>query len=144
MNITKINIKKILNELAEQYNVRLHFTLSSPDCGYARYWNNSITVSCRQSASDMLSTFFHEIGHIYCWDNSLWVSYHTQKEIENLTKQERLKYIRTALKAERWVDKWAKKEMKKHFPNIKYNPGYSDKNDGENFTNGIKKMLGYE
>jgi hypothetical protein len=144
MIITKRNIKKILNELAEQYSVRLHYTLSSPHCGYARYWNNSITVSCRQSAVDMLCTFFHEIGHIYCWEKSLWSSYHTHKELDNLTALEKKKYIRTALKAERWVDRWAKKEMKRHFPNIRYNPSYSTDLDAQCFLQSIKKELNYE
>ena len=144
MAIKKRMAIKILRELAREYDVRIHITESYPDCGFARYWKNSITVSRNQSAPNMFSTFFHEMGHIYCWNNSLWKSYHCNKPYEHLTKKEKKKLIMTALKAERWVDKWAKNEMKKHFPNIKYLPGYSTKEDGESFMKGIKKMLNYE
>ena len=146
MNITKSNIKKILIDLSREYDVRLHFTISQRSAtwiiyGYSRYWNDSITINLNQSANSMLSTFFHEIGHVHCWKNSLWSSYHIKKSISQLTKIEKEKYIRTALKAERWVDKWAKKEMAKHFDKVKYKPGYSTKEEGDQFLQVIKKMI---
>ena len=57
-----------------------------------------------------------------------------------MTKNEKSKYVRTALKAERWIEKWAEKEMKKHFNGIKYTSGYYNES-GEYFTKGIKKMI---
>jgi hypothetical protein len=68
------------------------------------------------------------------------MSYHIDKPIEEMDSIEKRKYVRTALKAERWVEKWAEKEMKKHFTGIKYPSGYY-KESGEYFTKGIKKMI---
>lgn len=142
MRITKKIINRLLIELSKEYGVRLHFTKSMiNNDGCARYWNNSISVSTTQSASGMLSTFFHEIGHIYCWENSIWTSYHVNKPFEHLTKEEKSRFIKVALKAERWVDSWAKNEMKKHFPNVKYSPSYESEADGKEFMTDIKNML---
>ena len=144
MRITKRIIKKLLIDLAKEYQVRLHFNIDKTSVGSARYWNNSISVNTNQSALGMLSTFFHEMGHIYCWNNSLWKSFHINKPIEKLTKNEKRKYILTALKTERWVDNWGKKEMSKHSPHLKYMDGYLSKESGKEFTKEIKKELRYE
>lgn len=143
MQITRKNVFKVLHELSNHYNIRLHFTesMGKYDHGCARYWVNSISISKKQSSRSMISTFFHEMGHIYCFENGLWKSFHINKSIEDLTRSEALKYLRTALKAERWVDNWAKKEMKKHFPKMKYIPGYDSDQSGREFTNSIKKMI---
>lgn len=142
MRITKKIIKKLLIELSKEYQVRLHFNeTDKTSVGSARYWNNSISVNPNQSAIGMLSTFFHEMGHVYCWENSLWKSFHVNKPIEDLNKKEKRKYISTALKAERWVDNWAKNEMRKHFPHLKYMDGYLSKESGTEFTKEIRKML---
>lgn len=144
MKITKRIIKKLIIELSREYDIRVHFTKSMPDAGCARYWNNSISISSKQSAIGMISTFFHEVGHIFCWKNSLWTSYHINKPIEHLTQSEKQKFIRVALKSERWVDNWAKIEMKKHFPKIQYLNGYRSFEDGISFMKQIKKMTNYE
>jgi len=69
------------------------------------------------------------------------MSYHVNKPLSHLTKDEQQKYLRTALKAERWVDKWAATEMSKHFHDILYQPGYQSVEAGEEFTKYIKKSL---
>ena len=104
MRITKRIIRKLLIDLAKEYQVRLHFNIDKTSVGSARYWSNSISINTNQSALGMLSTFFHEMGHIYCWNNSLLKSFHINKPIEKLTKKEKRNYILTALRAERWVD----------------------------------------
>lgn len=144
MKITKRIIEKLIIELSQEYEVRVHFTKSMPDDGCARYWNNSISISSNQSAIGMLSTFFHEMGHIFCWKNSLWTSYHLNKAVDDITSKEKQKFIKVALRAERWVEHWAKIEMKKHFPKIKYSNSYHSLEDGKLFTNEMKKMLRYE
>jgi len=144
MTIRKETIRKLLQELASEYDIKIRFTESLNGDGEARFWNNSISISTKQSPRGMLSTFFHEAGHVYCWDKSLWKSYHIDKPIENLTPQERTNYLKTALRAERWVDNWAKKEMRKHFPDIKYIDGYLSKQDGEILKKSIRKLLKYE
>lgn len=72
-----------------------------------------------------ICTFFHELGHIHCYRNNLWMNFHF---IHADAKKKKVDTsVRIALKAERWVDRWAAKEMKKYFPNIKYHWPYSDK-----------------
>jgi hypothetical protein len=136
--------RKIISELALLYGVRLHFEKTRKQHGEARYWINSISVNLNQSGISMLSTFFHEIGHVYCYQKGIWKSFHINKPLEDLTNSERKKYIATALKAERWVDRWAEKEMKKHFPRLKYMETYLSEENGKNFSDSIKKMLNYE
>jgi len=145
MHFNKVLTKKIaiqlVVELAQDYQVRLHWTKTSNDYGYCRYWCNSISINIHQSPIDIISTFFHEIGHIYCFDNNLWLSYHVNKPLKELTTIERKLYIKTALRAERWVDRWAKKEMSKHFSTIEYNPGYLCNEFGKNFVSSLKKLF---
>lgn len=140
MKIDKATATRLLQELSKDYEVKIYFSNTSFIDGCARYWNNSISVSLRQTPVGMLSTFFHEIGHLHCWENKLWRSYHVTKPLKLLTSEEKKKYIRTALKSERWVDNWAKKEMRKHFPNLSYIESYDD-HTGEIFLKQIKKKL---
>lgn len=144
MTIRKETIRKLLQELASEYDVKIRFTESLSGDGEARFWNNSISVSTLQSPRGMLSTFFHEMGHVYCWNNSLWKSYHINKAVKDFTTQERTNYLKTALRAERWVDRWAKNEMNSHFPDLKYIDGYLSKEDGEILKKSIRKLLNYE
>jgi hypothetical protein len=69
------------------------------------------------------------------------LSYHVNKPLKELTTIERKLYIKTALRAERWVDRWAKKEMSKHFSTIEYNPGYLCNEFGKNFVSSLKKLF---
>ncbi len=145
LRITKKTAKKLIRDLAKEYGVRLHFNYTElKHYGAARFWNNSISINVNQSGLNMISTFFHEIGHIYCWNNGIWKAYHTGKDIDDLTISEKQAFIRTALKAERWVDMWGKKEMKKHFPHLKYQDSYITKLDGEHFKKEIRKLIRYD
>ena len=129
--------------MAEEYNVKVFYSNSMNGFdGMSRYWKRSISLNCSLNASTMLATFFHEIGHIHCWDNSIWQSYHIDKSPSRLNNNEKSKFIRTALKAERWVEKWAKKEMKKHFPHLKYvSSGYSSKEEKDHFLKYVKNYV---
>jgi hypothetical protein len=74
-----------------------------------------------------LSVFFHELGHLHCYDTGKWKSYHTKKKLlSKLNKKEKALLVRTALKAERWVEKWAEREMAKHFPGVDYIRSYDN------------------
>ena len=144
MVLTKENINGVIKELANEYRVRLHFTNGTPLLnGYARYWSNSITISVNQSPISMLCTFFHELGHVYCWEHGLWKSYHIDP-YTHPTIEEKRKCIYVAVKAERWVDRWAKKEMKKHFQKIRYIPSYSTPIEVKILKDYIKKLINYE
>jgi hypothetical protein len=118
--ITKTNIKSIILSLAKEYKVKVFFSKSVKEKGLARYWRRSMTISTNYPPVSQLSTFFHELGHIYCYQHGLWPKYHLLKAPEYMTLKEKRSCYATALKAERWIDNWAKKEMTKHFPNVKF------------------------
>jgi hypothetical protein len=146
MRITKRIVKRILSELAQEYSIRIFY--SSSNNYYWRYIsghtssnNASLTISTNQSASYMISTFFHELGHIHCFKTGKWQAFHIHKNPRYMSKTEKSLYLRTAVKAEKWVDKWAEKEMKKHFPQIKYSPGYSDPEIVAEFKVEIRQYL---
>lgn len=113
--------KQELRFLARKYKVRLYFCYKyNHFSGIANGATNSITINGNiEKRNEILSTFFHELGHIYCYDNNLWNSYHKECYSKNTR--------RTALKAERWVDKWAEKELYKYNNKIKFIPSYQTK-----------------
>ena len=80
---------------------------------------------------DLIQTIFHELGHGFCMYHNKWSAYHT---IAIYNSKEKQSYICTALKAERWVDRWAKNEMEKWFPTLKYKSLYQTQH-GVNFLN---------
>ena len=138
---TKRNVKEIIQKLAKQYRVRVYFTKNLKSRGLARYWRRSISICAEQSATEMISTFFHELGHIYCYDNGLWLNYHNETPAIKMSEREKQLLYRTAVKAERWIDKWAEIEMLKHFPEIKYYTTYKDKEVVKDFIKSIKEEL---
>lgn len=82
---------------------------------------------CRKDA--MLSIFFHELGHKHCHDMGIWRWYHTRYMRNGrywYTKKLLNGIVKTGLKAEKWVDRWAEKTMKLYFPDIKYLVGYNE------------------
>jgi hypothetical protein len=68
---------------------------------------------------------FHELGHIWCYENGIWESYH--QKYEPRTRREKERFLRTALKAERWIDRWAEKKVKEIYPDHIYRWGYLNK-----------------
>lgn len=83
-----------------------------------------LNTGLKNNKKRMICVLFHELGHIYCYKNKIWDSYHYNKRISELTSKEKRLVILTGLKAERWVERWAEKEVKKYFPRIKYPFGY--------------------
>ncbi len=73
---------------------------------------------CRKDLNYRISALFHEMGHIHCHTNGLWRNYHFTGDDEYLTARECELVVRTALKAERWVDKWAEKESQKELKKL--------------------------
>ena len=97
-------------------------------------YKNSIFINKNITKKNLIiCSIFHELGHKHCCDNSLFVSYHTGKD-------KRLEKL-TALKAERFVDKWAAKEMKKQGYKIKYPFFYSEKGRAKNLKIYMDKFV---
>jgi len=148
--VTKRTVENLLYELSKEYKVRIFYSSSinsywkSVD-GHTSFKSGNITLSRNQSAANMIATFFHELGHVHCCMEGKWKSFHTTKLPSEMSKKEKSAYMRTALKAERWVDKWAETEMKKHFPKIKYpGSGYSGPINEEvvkSFKEEVRKYL---
>jgi len=116
-------------KIVESYGVKLtfkkmvHMALYSPS-------NKEIIINKNFiNKRILIPIIFHELGHHHCYENDLFFHYHHEDDI-------RLAKL-TALKAERYVDKWAANEMKKHGYKMKYPMFYYDKNRVINF----KKLL---
>ena len=81
---------------------------------------NTKTTSYRE----LLRTFFHELGHVHCYRHHIWKVIHDPDEQRDIRSMKRI--ICCALKAERWVDRWAYREARKHYPRfVPYCPYYA-------------------
>lgn len=83
--------------------------------GECRLDGKLISLNNRNSKREMLHTFFHELGHLYCIRHGIWKQFHKSKSIS--TKQ--------IFRVENWVEQWAKKEwerekMSKEFGRYKF------------------------
>ncbi len=99
--------------------------------GYARSHKSQIVVSrdAEKDTAYFISVLFHEAGHIHCYRNRIYPAYHGIWGIPMLNKKEKRAVVLTGWKAEQYVDRWAKKEMKKHFPKYKFIGAYKGEND---------------
>lgn len=114
-----------LKPIAKHYKVRIYFSKTLPNWvdGYSHGKNGiTININKEKTQNQLFSTFFHELGHVYCKRNGIWKSYHNPKS-STINKVRR-----TALKAELWVDKWAINKMKEHFPDNEYVGSYINMN----------------
>lgn len=117
-------IEKWIEELqiiSKHYKVKVNFSKKLPDwVDGLSHKKNGFTVSIKgnKTQEQIVSTFFHELGHVYCKRNKIWNAYH---QPHDHSKQ---RVRRTALKAELWIDRWAIKEMNKWFPDLKYTGSY--------------------
>lgn len=126
-----MELKRKINRLAKLYDVKVHYFSNKDEnssTGYVDVRESYIFIKKRKCEKEMLKTFFHELGHIYCYRNNKWFIYHNFG-FEKHTKSFEMfkKFKRTAYRAECYVDVWGKNEMKKHFPKIKYSLSYEQK-----------------
>ncbi len=101
-----------LYNLARDYGVRMEFrSMGLQGCFKPPVTMvlNRIILEDRQR---ILSVFFHELGHVYCYRHDLWYNYH--RDVTHIT----------GLKAERWVERWAAIEMGKRYPDLTYQSVY--------------------
>lgn len=129
--------KELITQIAKEYKIRVYwYSDINNNCGIAYHKSDpatnreSIHILKHPKVKDYLSTLFHELGHSYCYRNNVWSAYHNKRAIfrngRSYHKTKDLKTIlRTGYKAERWVDKWGRREMYKHFPHLTYRMGYT-------------------
>lgn len=131
-----------LRSIARQYKVRLYFNKEENLSGYFANKNGRVSIHLCKYAR--IKTFFHELGHLHCYRNKIYTTYHNCNNImpSMLSSCEyslwKKSFIATALRAERWVDNWGEKEMKKHFPKRKYEHSYKEKDSAKWLKNYFK------
>lgn len=113
-----------LRKLGKQYGVKVLFRRLPKDlAGQSDYEKNTIIVNnLLVSRQAILSAAMHEIGHCVCHQNGTFYDYHHTENDETRMK--------TALKAERYVDRWASFHLYFYDKRLKYIPSYSG-NDKE-------------
>ena len=144
------DIKNRIYRLAKIYDVKVIYFYNEDENypgGYFQYvetdpfqkYHIYINKSNYCIPKSYLCTFFHELGHVYCHRNGIWKKHHnTPKYID---REYALSVIRTGLKAERWVDKWAKNEISKFYPKIKQFQEYSSKERKDWYRENIIKKF---
>lgn len=111
LRVTKKFLFKEFHKIARQHGVKLNIKPISNAAGLYNEEINKITIDSNSNKKQLPFIFFHELGHLYCVNNNIWETYHN---FDNTWSA----YKSTALKAERWIDLWAEKEVKKYFNNI--------------------------
>ena len=122
---------KEAHTIAQYYNVTCLFGYTD-DGSEADVEDRIIVIDlCEvKSIGQFWSLFFHEIAHIWCYDNDKYYEYHA----ETLPIREYTRYIRkVGLRAERYVDSIGKKLMKEYFPYIKHRPTYQSEEDVKSY-----------
>lgn len=120
-----------VTEISKEFNIKLKLDDTCMGAGAADtkkriiYLNNFFLI--RKPLNCLYSVFFHELCHVLCLDNKKYFKYHTITHKLRLTKNDRIIMIKTGLKAERYVDKLAKKLMNFAKPNLIFEPGYEGK-----------------
>lgn len=123
--MTKPQVKRFLLKLAKHYKIKLTFKrkLLHNAGGLAKAHKSEIIVRSTDPSNTMICTFFHEVGHVMNFRNKKYITYHSY---DNFTYSSILKFIATAIKAEKYTDKVAKKLMKQYWPTLRYR-GYTKK-----------------
>lgn len=120
--------QKYLLQIADLYGTNLKF--DKYVVGSFSQFQNTITVGKFLKDHEMITTFFHELGHMICHVNGWYKKYH------NLYKYlHRTCPITSAqaVRIEMFVDKLGKEECKLWFPDHKYIGYYKDTLSCRNF-----------
>jgi hypothetical protein len=115
--------KNKAKQIASEYKVNIDFRIKKLS-GTASCITSTISINSNRNEEKFFSALFHEIGHIHCYRNRIWPAYHYNGILTWAIAKE---FKRTAFRAECWVDRWAKKEMKKYFPMLKFDGSYDFK-----------------
>lgn len=116
---------------------------ASVHLGECTYTKGYITLNekLKKDYSLAIKVLYHEVGHIYCYKNGIWKSYHNEDD-NNLTKKQKELIRRTGLKAERWVDDWASKRIKEQYPRLRFFLGYKTEEVTKRFKKKLKENYG--
>lgn len=108
--------------IAKQYNARVYFRyLPNGIAGCADGYTREIIINSKyKSRSIILSVFFHELVHLLCFDRGIWTNYHQSDDPEV--------YMKTALKAERYVDRTGEMMLYQYDKRVKFFHSYTGTN----------------
>ena len=99
-----------LQQVARQYGAELEFVNLGTDTA-GETVQNRIKLCTQLEGQDLISAFYHELGHAHFYSRGIHKDYHEPEEFEASDK-----YCnwRKALTVEREVDDWAEQEARKH------------------------------
>lgn len=120
-------ILAFMKEYSKSHNITFSIE-DMPDAGVAIPYERTIYIgkqhiSC-SSDEETISTFFHEVSHVKCFELGIFPLYHNKWRFD---RKDRAKIRSQAWRAEKHVDLMGKKEMKNYFPDMKYIPSYLGK-----------------
>lgn len=116
-----LKLRKKLHKIAKEYKVKLRFREFVSFGG--DWYYGTIRISIKNTTKrEIISNFFHELGHHIDYTNKLYPSFYN-------SKSSWAKLRRISLKAERHADKVGQQLCKKYFPKIKFMRSYLSENN---------------
>lgn len=111
-----MSLKQTLRKLASQYDPELKVAFrAKPIMGAAGIYSLSdvrIELWSEKADEELIQTFFHELGHWFCYKHDVYHRYHWG-ELNGL-------WLQNAILAERWVEEWGRMECAKVFPEVRW------------------------
>jgi hypothetical protein len=105
-------IQKI-REIAKRKRIKVRVWNMPYDAyGECRLDGKLISLNKRASKREILHTFFHELGHLYCLRQGIWKSFHRN----NSTPPQQ------TFRIENWIEQWARKEWSKEKMTREFGP----------------------
>jgi hypothetical protein len=103
-----------LKFISEYYGVKIFFKKTNYEMAYYDDNRKAIFVdkSFKNNFNELIPIIFHELGHKFCFEHNIYKHYHYETDWKL--------FKLTALKAERYCDKYAKRELEKHKFNVDY------------------------
>lgn len=119
---------KILKENGVRYRI-----VKNLNGGWAYPKDNLVMLGITKdfTRNDIASLVIHELSHVLLYRQRKFFTYHNVGAKTRVTVKDAKIVVKIGLRAERYTDKFAKKLMKKHFPDLKYVDGYKDEEDVE-------------
>lgn len=138
--------KQIITELCQMFDVKYRLVHKKHEWGWAysdvfrEIIEINLDIECTKNV--FVSLVLHEISHIVAYRQGRFKKYHADNTI---TKSDIRALIRTAVRAEIYVDKQAEKLMKGLFPGMRFHRSYRTKEEvawfHEIFLKSYKELL---
>jgi len=113
----------VAKDLAAEYGASVEVKdFEGSAWGYVRGHRIVLKPKYAKDPDTLIGMVMHECGHIHCMNNGLWQAYHNPRN--------KRAFRLTAWKAEKWIDRWAKAQLRKRFPGVKYKNGYTKSDYG--------------